>query len=159
MDNNWSKRLREVRKVEGLSQDAFAEIVGISPQTYLRYEKGEREPKLSLLQTLAHKGISVEWLLTGLGDIHTPVREEVARLEALVKYWEAKSKLLSTSASDLRYRLAKRLEKEDLDDVYQGLEVDPQEQDPEQLRKRLSIFIRESLLESKRRGQDDDIHE
>ncbi|MBA7713116.1 hypothetical protein ES703_122115 [subsurface metagenome] len=70
--NNWSDRLREIRKFRGLNQESFAKQLGVGFRTYIRYEKGEREPSLSLLKSLAERGISVQWLLTGNGNMNAP---------------------------------------------------------------------------------------
>lgn len=40
-------RLKELRKSKGLKQAEMAEIMGIVPRQYQRYERGEGEPSLS----------------------------------------------------------------------------------------------------------------
>ena len=42
MERKW---LKEARCLKGLSQEAVAEKVEITRQTYLRYESGERNPR------------------------------------------------------------------------------------------------------------------
>ena len=44
-----SKRLVALRKARGLSQTAVANEIGIALRTYQYYERGEREPQLSIL--------------------------------------------------------------------------------------------------------------
>ena len=48
-----SKRLVALRKARGLSQTAVANEIGIALRTYQYYERGEREPQLSILIRLA----------------------------------------------------------------------------------------------------------
>jgi len=43
------ERLRQVRKSLGRTQQEMADNVGVSKQTLLRYEKGQREPEISFL--------------------------------------------------------------------------------------------------------------
>jgi transcriptional regulator with XRE-family HTH domain len=42
-------RLRQVRKSLGRTQQEMADMLGISKQTLLRYEKGQRDPEISFL--------------------------------------------------------------------------------------------------------------
>ena len=49
----FAEHLLELRKKSGLKQTEIAEIVGISFRTYQTYERGEREPGLSVLIALA----------------------------------------------------------------------------------------------------------
>ena len=62
------KRLKELRQERKLTQKAVAEALHIHSVTYLHYEKGQREPPLSLLADMAKfYGESVDYLL-GLVD-------------------------------------------------------------------------------------------
>lgn len=62
------RRLKELREERGLTQKALAEILNINAVTYLHYEKGQREPPLSLLADMAkYFDVSVDFLL-GLSD-------------------------------------------------------------------------------------------
>ena len=62
------KRLRELREERGLTQKQVADALKIHSVTYLHYEKGQREPPLSLLADMAaFFGESVDYLL-GLKD-------------------------------------------------------------------------------------------
>lgn len=46
-------RLKELRKAKGLTQHQLANELGISQQSYARYEKGDREPNIATLIKLA----------------------------------------------------------------------------------------------------------
>ncbi len=62
------KRLKELREERGLTQKEVADALKIHSVTYLHYEKGQREPPLSLLADMAKFfGESVDYLL-GLED-------------------------------------------------------------------------------------------
>ena len=50
---NFSENLKTCRKRRGESQEVVAVHRGISYGTYRRYEKGEREPTLSMFCTFA----------------------------------------------------------------------------------------------------------
>jgi transcriptional regulator with XRE-family HTH domain len=64
------KRLKELRKSHGLTQEGFAEIAGLSYKYYQQIEAGrKRELQLSTLERLA-SGYGIEvWQLLGP---HTP---------------------------------------------------------------------------------------
>ena len=63
-----SKNLKELRLERGYTQKQIAELLKINSVTYLHYEKGQREPPLSLLADMANLfDVSVDYLL-GLKD-------------------------------------------------------------------------------------------
>ncbi|WCE32643.1 helix-turn-helix transcriptional regulator [Vibrio sp. SCSIO 43137] len=45
--------LKETREIRGLKQSEIAEYVGVTPQTYMKWENGKNEPKASHLKKLA----------------------------------------------------------------------------------------------------------
>jgi len=58
------QRLKELRLEKGLTQKEIAEKLGLNSVTYLHYEKGQREPPLSLLADMAaFFEVSVDYLL------------------------------------------------------------------------------------------------
>lgn len=48
----FSKRLKELRKEKGLTQVAISKMLGLSQQSYLRYELNKGEPSLETLSLL-----------------------------------------------------------------------------------------------------------
>ena len=46
-------KLRELREQKGVTQKEVATAVGCTPTVYSRYERGEREPDISTLCSLA----------------------------------------------------------------------------------------------------------
>ena len=58
------QRLKELRTERNLTQRRLASDLNIRTVTYLRYEKPQREPPISLLVTIArYYGITVDDLL------------------------------------------------------------------------------------------------
>ena len=58
------QRLKELRLEKGWTQKEMAEKLGLNSVTYLHYEKGQREPPLSLLADMAtFFEVSVDYLL------------------------------------------------------------------------------------------------
>lgn len=49
----FGKKLRELRKIEGWTQEEVAKKLGISKQTYSNYENEKRRPSLSIIRELA----------------------------------------------------------------------------------------------------------
>lgn len=58
-------RLRSERKKLGYTQVDFAKLIGISTVTYQQYERGEYEPKISVLNKLGKLGCNVHLILFG----------------------------------------------------------------------------------------------
>jgi transcriptional regulator with XRE-family HTH domain len=64
----FSKRLKDMREIRGLSQTELGERVGVSKQQIYRYEQGRGEPDASTLSALAKElEVSADYLL-GLVD-------------------------------------------------------------------------------------------
>jgi len=64
------KRLRELRKSKGLTQQDFAKSLRISPLTVVRYELGQMAMGMETLTSLAQDyGVNLSWLLTGTGQM------------------------------------------------------------------------------------------
>jgi transcriptional regulator with XRE-family HTH domain len=60
------ERVRQVRESTGLGQKEFAERVGVSKNTQLRYEKGQSYPAVDYLERVASEyGVDNNWLMTG----------------------------------------------------------------------------------------------
>ena len=70
MDNNFKKRLIEVRNACGMSGYSFAKKLNIPQPTYLRYETGEQKPSAKLISALVLLfNVNVYWLFTGEGKM------------------------------------------------------------------------------------------
>ena len=69
MTNETGLRLRQIRKDVGLTQKEFAEKLGVSFRTYTRYETESVNIPNSALEELAILGYSMDWLITGKGEM------------------------------------------------------------------------------------------
>lgn len=59
-----AERLRLLRKEKGLRQEDMQEYLGISYNSYCRYEKGERDPNAPTIVIMADFfGVSADYLL------------------------------------------------------------------------------------------------
>lgn len=65
MDGLFGARLKEERKVLGLSQQEFAAIGGVAANAQVHYESGARMPKSDYLIAIRGKGVDVLYVLTG----------------------------------------------------------------------------------------------
>lgn len=63
-------RLKELRNTCGLSQQAFAEKLGLMQPTYSKYEIGKAAIPDELKQQLASMGVNMNWLITGQGPMY-----------------------------------------------------------------------------------------
>lgn len=63
----FGKRVAELRRSKGFTQEALAEKVGMTPHSLAFIEQGRRWPRLTTLQKLAKGiGVSTDQLLRGL---------------------------------------------------------------------------------------------
>lgn len=75
-----SDRLREEREAMGLSQQAMAELSGISARSQRNYESGERLPDAAYLAAITKAGADVVYVLTGQRDGSAPVLDAAERV-------------------------------------------------------------------------------
>jgi len=59
------ERLKEERNRVGANQTVFAEQCGVTKNTQLAYEKGERSPDANYLASASAAGIDVLYVITG----------------------------------------------------------------------------------------------
>jgi transcriptional regulator with XRE-family HTH domain len=69
--NTLPDRFKEIRNHEGQTQKEFAETLGISIPAIQNYESGKSYPTGRILESLAMKGYSIDWLLIGRGEMST----------------------------------------------------------------------------------------
>lgn len=64
----FGKRLRELRKIKGLSQEQVGKELGFSARAYSHYENGERDPSIAtLIKMCKFFDVSADYLI-GLTD-------------------------------------------------------------------------------------------
>lgn len=63
------ERLKEWRRLLGLTQQQFCDATGIPLRTLCGYEGGTRRPGEEALAAIAETGCNINWLLTGKGEM------------------------------------------------------------------------------------------
>jgi transcriptional regulator with XRE-family HTH domain len=59
-------RLRAVREVEGLTQEAFARAIGVTETALGNWERGDRVADvLAMVRVLSRFGVTLEWIYAG----------------------------------------------------------------------------------------------
>jgi len=75
-------RLKQVRDALGETQKTIGGRIGLGTGTWQSLERDNRLPKTETLALLATLGFSIDWLLTGRGDMRiAPAAEQVAQAE------------------------------------------------------------------------------
>ena len=67
------KRFRQIRSELGLNQTDMGRLIKKTQRAISHYEQG-RLPDGDTLRTLQSWGYSIDWLLTGLGEMHLKSR-------------------------------------------------------------------------------------
>jgi len=107
MSNSKNSRVRELRRIMGMTQKDFGEKIEVA-QTYLsQIENGERDltdkiAKIICLQSWNGKTVREEWLQAGEGEMFLPITEE----DETAIYVE---ELLSDDGSNPLYALIKEI--------------------------------------------------
>lgn len=74
-----NERIKEIRKKEGLSQQKFADKLGIARGNIAAYEVGKNAPSDAVISLICSKfNVNKDWLLTGKGDMYDVPEDEVA---------------------------------------------------------------------------------
>lgn len=72
-------RIKELRKNLGLTQQRFADRLGLKRQTIAAYEMGNIEPSESTLLLICKEfGVSKDWLCSGDGEMYIAPADETA---------------------------------------------------------------------------------
>lgn len=82
-----NNRIKEIRKELRLTQQEFADRIGIKRNTVANYETGRNEPVDSVCSLIVREfNVNETWLRTGVGEMFTPVTrdEEIAQFAAEV---------------------------------------------------------------------------
>ena len=74
-----NERIKDIRKKEGLSQQKFADKLGIARGNIAAYEVGKNSPSDAAVSLICSKfNVNKDWLLTGKGDMYDVPEDEVA---------------------------------------------------------------------------------
>lgn len=82
MGNEMGKRVAEIRRTLGISQEAFGARLGMGRSAISKIEKGYNELTEKNIKLICKQfGISERWLLTGKGEMRA---EETSFIEAVM---------------------------------------------------------------------------
>jgi len=75
---NVKERIKKIRKELDLTQQEFAERIGIKRNTIANYETGRNDPVDSVISLICREfGVNEEWLRTGNGEMFNPAPTDV----------------------------------------------------------------------------------
>lgn len=79
-------RIKRIREENQMSQQAFADALGVSKSSIEKYEYGARQPTNALSKVICDRfSVNEHWLLTGEGSMYAPVDREKAVYDAIKK--------------------------------------------------------------------------
>lgn len=88
------ERIKELRKALGLTQQKFADGMGVKRNTIAQYESGRNEPLDAVIALICRTyGVNETWLRTGEGEMFQPKsrNEELFEFAAKVAEGDPKS--------------------------------------------------------------------
>lgn len=101
------ERIKILRKNQGLTQQKFAEVLGLKQNTVATYEMGKTVPSDRTISDICEKfNVNETWLRTGEGDMFTPVNRD-KEIEAFI------DSVLKSESDDFRRRMIAVLSKLD----------------------------------------------
>ena len=114
MQNNLlARRLKELRKAHGYTQDYVAEFLGLVRQTYSHYETGKRSPNPEILFKLAGLySISVDDLMQLTVTLDRNIYYDAPAPTQSSKDLEEFLNFLNNPKNEKKYKLFSNLEKE-----------------------------------------------
>lgn len=113
-------RIKEVRKVNGLTQAEFGEKIGVKGNTVTGYETGIRSPSDAIIVSICREfGVNEEWLRTGKGEMFLPKSrgQEIGEIvkaaaqhdpETAAKFFSSLLEEMSDAEIVLMYEIFKR---------------------------------------------------
>lgn len=73
-----NKRIKELRKYMGLSQEEFGNRLGISKSAISKIEKGDFEPAQRTIKAICREfNVSYAWLVDGKGEMFSNIPETI----------------------------------------------------------------------------------
>ncbi|OLV26024.1 helix-turn-helix domain-containing protein [Haemophilus parainfluenzae] len=93
-----SERLKQVLDAKNMTVTEFSNVTGISYRSAMNYLNEGRDPNVDALVKI-HKGlgVSITWLLTGMGEVFEPVKQESSisnQEKELLSYYQIMPKSL-----------------------------------------------------------------
>lgn len=124
------ERIKELRKVLGLTQQEFSDKIGVKRNTIAQYESGRNSPIDAVISLICREfNVNEEWLRTGEGEMFKPKSRNEELQEFLLRSVDDPSgiqvKLLSVMARlstdqwellrDIALQIAEEVQKEKAD--------------------------------------------
>lgn len=94
-------RIKEIRKDAGLTQEKFAQKLGLKRNTIATYETGKSEPMDNVIFSICREfNINEDWLRHGTGPKYSIVNDDYTKItvdidkhdpkarQAIMKYWK-----------------------------------------------------------------------
>lgn len=101
------ERIKVLRKAKGLTQQKFADALGLKQNTVATYEMGKTAPSDRTIIDICEKfNVNEEWLRTGKGEMFAPVNRD-KEIEAFM------DTVMKSESADFRRRLVSVLSKLD----------------------------------------------
>lgn len=105
-----NERLKKLRKALDLTQQAFADKIGMKQNTIAQYEMGRTVPSDAIIFSICREfNVNEDWLKTGKGDMFL----KLSRKDQLI-LWA--STALEEESEDFRNRFVDALSKLDVND-------------------------------------------
>lgn len=104
-------RIKSIRKEKGMTQQAFADALGVAKNNIANYEIGRRSPSTGVIQLICNIfNVNETWLLTGEGEMHAPAskEQEIASIAAM---------MFKEDESSFRYQMVKLIAQMDEDQM------------------------------------------
>lgn len=92
---DFSGRLKAERKRLGLNQTDFGALLGVTKQTQMLYEKGQRKPDADYLMAATKHDIDVHYLIYGEGVTEQPTLIDHELMDHIIERLEAMAKELN----------------------------------------------------------------
>jgi transcriptional regulator with XRE-family HTH domain len=103
-------RIKDIRKMQNLSQDAFGKRLGITGASVSRLESGDREPSDQTILSICREfSVNEYWLRTGEGDMY----KQLDRYQELSSFFGD----LMMTEPDVRHRLIGAIMHADLEEL------------------------------------------
>ncbi|MGX8704445.1 MAG: helix-turn-helix domain-containing protein [bacterium] len=109
-------RLKELRKSMGLTQQEFADKIGIQRGTYAKYEVGRNEPIDAVINLICDRcNVREDWLRTGSGDMYIEAKRD-DDIDRLI------SEMLADESAGMKKRLVTAILRLSPEQIDKGIE-------------------------------------
>ena len=100
------ERIKELRKALGLTQQKFADAIGVRQNTVAQYEMGRNPPNDTVITLICREfNVSEKWLRTGEGDMFQPKSRNEELFEFAVKVADGDPKSIQAQLLAVMSRL------------------------------------------------------